>query len=84
LAELLCAESPPTLKIQAVAVQILQHRSQLETVVIDHMLEEKEILSRSQRRKFYEIIVGQFVSGGLGVHDVRDAAGDSVPRALPR
>ena len=45
--------------------------SELEKEVIEHILEEKELLAPSQKRKFYEIIVDQFSFGGLGVHDVK-------------
>lgn len=70
LAKLLFADPPDKNRIYAVAGQILLHQSDLENEVIDHILEEREILSPSQQRKFYEIIVEQFSSGGLGVHDV--------------
>jgi hypothetical protein len=43
----------------------------MENEVIEHILEEKELLSPSQKRKFYDIIVQQFASGGLGVHNVK-------------
>ena len=71
LARLLFADPPDRNGINAVARQILLHQSDLENEVIDHILEEREILSPAQQRKFYEIIVEQFASGGLGVHDVR-------------
>lgn len=71
LAELLFTEPPDRSKIYAVSKEILKHQSELESEVIEHILEEKEILSRSQKRKFYDIIVEQFGSGGLGVHDVK-------------
>jgi hypothetical protein len=34
-------------------------------------LEERQILTPAQERRFYTIIVEQFGSGGLGVHDVK-------------
>ncbi|NJL59189.1 MAG: Spy/CpxP family protein refolding chaperone [Desulfobacteraceae bacterium] len=71
LAKLLFADPPEREQIHAVARQILLHQSDLENEVIEHILEERELLSVSQQRKFYEIIVEQFASGGLGVHDVR-------------
>jgi len=71
LARLLFADPPDRNRIHAVARQILLHQSDLENEVIEHILEEKEMLSRAQQRKFYEIIVDQFSTGGLGVHDVR-------------
>lgn len=71
LASLLFEEQPDRSKIDTVARQILLHQSDLENEVIDHILQEKELLTPPQRRKFYEIIVEQFSSGGLGVHDVK-------------
>lgn len=70
LADLLFAEPSDISKISATAEQIIRHQSELEDEVIEHILEEKEILSSAQKRRFYEIIVEQFSSGGLGVHDV--------------
>jgi len=71
LAELLSAEPADRSEIAEVSQQILYHQTELETEVIAHILEEKELLSPMQKRKFYEIIVREFSSGGLGVHDVR-------------
>jgi Spy/CpxP family protein refolding chaperone len=70
LARLLFADPPDTEKIHSVAQKILLHQSDLENEVIERILEEREILSPSQQRKFCEIITEQFSSGGLGVHDV--------------
>lgn len=55
----------------AVGRQVILNQYELEKAVIEHILEEKELLSPLQKRKFYEIIVEQFSSGGLGVHDVK-------------
>lgn len=71
LADLLFIEPADREKIYAVAEQILHHQSELENEVIEHILEERELLSPSQKRKFCDIIVQQFASGGLGVHDVK-------------
>ena len=71
LARLLFADPPDREGISAIARQIIEHQSELENEVIEHILEEREILSPSQQRKFYEIIIEQFSSGGLGVHDVK-------------
>jgi Spy/CpxP family protein refolding chaperone len=71
LARQLFADPPDRDRIRAVAQQILTHQSELENEVIEHILEERELLSPSQQRKFHEIIMEQFSSGGLGVHDVR-------------
>jgi Spy/CpxP family protein refolding chaperone len=71
LADLLFAESPDRARIFEVADQVLHHQSELEHEVIDHILEERQILTPAQERRFYAIIVEQFGSGGLGVHDVK-------------
>jgi hypothetical protein len=71
LAELLFSEPSDTTRIYEVAGAIIERQSELEHEVIEHILEEKELLAPSQKRKFYEIIVEQFSWGGLGVHDVR-------------
>jgi Spy/CpxP family protein refolding chaperone len=71
LARLLFADPPDRERIHAIAGQILSHQSDLEHEVIEHILEEREMLSPAQQRRFYEIIVEQFSTGGLGVHDVR-------------
>lgn len=71
LAEALFAEPCDRTELQSISKQIIQFQSELEKEVIEHILEEKELLSPSQKRKFYEIIVDQFSFGGLGVHDVK-------------
>jgi len=71
LAELLFAEPPDRDRIYEVVEAIIGRQSELEHEVIEHILEERELLSRSQKRRFYEIIVEQFSWGGLGVHDLR-------------
>ena len=71
LADLLFIEPVDKKKIYAAAEQILHHQSELENEVIEHILEERELLSPSQKRKFYDVIVQQFATGGLGVHDVK-------------
>ena len=79
LAELLFAEPPERMRIYEVAETIIGRQSELEHGVIEHILEEKELLTPSQKRKFYEIIIEQFSSGGLGVHDVRAGKGAADP-----
>jgi Spy/CpxP family protein refolding chaperone len=71
LADLLFAEPPDRERIFEVADQVLHFQSELEHEVIDHILEERQILTPAQERRFYAIIVEQFGSGGLGVHDVK-------------
>jgi Spy/CpxP family protein refolding chaperone len=70
LARVLFSEPLDRGRIYEVAKLILDHQAELEREVIEHILEEQELLSPSQKKKFYEIIVDQFSSGGLGVHDV--------------
>jgi Spy/CpxP family protein refolding chaperone len=79
LAELLFAEPPDRPGIYEVAQIIIGRQSELEHEVIEHILEEKELLTPSQKRKFYEIIVEQFSCGGLGLHDVRAGKGNAGP-----
>ena len=71
LAELLFSEPSDRSLIYEVAEVIIERQSQLEREVIEHILEEKELLTPSQKQKFYEIVVEQFSWGGLGVHDLR-------------
>ena len=71
LADLLFAEPFDRPKLDNAAKEILRYQSELENEVVEHILEEKELLSPTQKRKFYEIIVEQFSHGGLGVHDVK-------------
>jgi hypothetical protein len=72
LARRLFSEPLARNEIDKVAKQILDHQSELEREVIEHILEEQTLLNPSQKKKFYEIIVEQFASGGLGVHDMRE------------
>ena len=71
LADLLFHERTDRAAIRIAAEKIIEHQSELEREGIAHILEEKEILSAPQQRKFYEIIVEQFASGRLGVHGLR-------------
>jgi len=83
LAELLFDEPAERDKIYAVSGEILGHQAALEHEVIEHILEEKEFLTASQKRKFYEIIVEQFSTGGLGVHDVKtDKNSDAASKKI--
>lgn len=70
LADLLFGEPTDRTKIDTVAGHIMTRQAELEKEVIAHILEEKELLSPAQQRRFYEIIVEQFSSGSLGLHDV--------------
>lgn len=79
LAELLFREPSDRTRIYKVAETIIGLQSELEHEVIEHILEEKELLTPLQKQKFYEIIVEQFSGGGLGVHDVRAKKSTAQP-----
>jgi len=46
-------------------------QAKLEKEVINHILQEKEILTLDQQRQFHEIIKKEFEKGGLGIHGER-------------
>ncbi len=71
LAQALFAEPTNRERVNSVAQSILKNQSELEMKVIEHILEEKELLNPAQQRKFYDIILQQFAHGGLGVHDIK-------------
>jgi Spy/CpxP family protein refolding chaperone len=71
LARALFSESADRSRVHQVAEDILKCQSELEHAVIEHILEEKEILNEKQRLDFFNIILQQFAHGGLGVHDVK-------------
>ncbi len=58
-------------KVSSIGERILKCQSELEHEVIEHIIEEKELLTLVQQRKFFDIIQQQFAHGGLGVHDVK-------------
>jgi len=68
LNELLFAEPPDMQAIEGKSRDISNLQTQLEKEVIDHILQEKELLSPEQKRQFYDVIRGEFEKGGLGVH----------------
>jgi hypothetical protein len=71
LARALFSEITDRDKVHSIAREILKSQSELEQEVIDHIIEEKELLSPGQQKRFFDIILDQFAHGGLGVHDVR-------------
>ena len=68
LNDLLFAEPPDMQAIEGKSGDISKLQTQLEKEVIDHILQEKDLLSSDQKRQFYEVIRGEFEKGGLGVH----------------
>jgi len=73
LNDLLFAESPDMTSIAKKSNKISDLQSKLEQEVIDHILQEKELLSPEQKRAFYQVIRNEFEKGGLGVHGERGA-----------
>jgi hypothetical protein len=71
LAKALFSEPTGKDKVQAISQEIIRCQSELEQEVIEHIIEEKELLNTSQQKRFFEIILEQFAHGGLGVHDVK-------------
>jgi len=71
LAVLLFADPVDRERIAEISQDIITHQARLEDEVIRHILEEKEFLTPSQNQRFYEIIIDQFSTGGLGVHDIK-------------
>jgi hypothetical protein len=57
--------------LHLIGQSIQECQSELEREVIEHILEEKELLSPEQQKRFYDIILQQFAHGGLGVHDIK-------------
>lgn len=68
LNELLFAEPPDMQAIEDKSRDISKLQAQLEKEVIEHIIEEKQLLTPEQRRQFYKVIQGEFEKGGLGVH----------------
>lgn len=65
-------EAPPDMRrLQVLGNRVRNCQADLENEVIDHILEEKQILTPAQNQKFHEIIRDQFSWGGLGIHDIR-------------
>ena len=71
LNELLFAEVPDLKIIAEKSNEISVLQAKLEREVIDHILQEKELLSPEQKRDFYQVIRNEFDKGGLGVHGER-------------
>lgn len=71
LAELLFASPFSRRKATTVVAEISRLQMQLEQEVLDHILEEKKLLTPEQQRQFHAVIVDQFSQGGLGVHGPR-------------
>ena len=77
LNELLFAETPDKKLIAEKSNEISALQAKLEQEVIDHILQEKELLSREQKKEFYQVIRNEFEKGGLGVHGESGATKNS-------
>jgi Spy/CpxP family protein refolding chaperone len=71
LNDLLFAEPADKKSIAEKSNEISALQAKLEQEVIDHILQEKELLSPEQKRDFYQVIRAEFEQGGLGVHGER-------------
>lgn len=74
LSDLLFAEHPDMQAIEAGSMDISKLQTELEKKVIDHILQEKELLTPEQKKQFYAVIRSEFEGGGLGVHGERGTA----------
>jgi Spy/CpxP family protein refolding chaperone len=68
LNDLLFSEPPDMRAIEGKSRDISKLQAQLEREVIEHIIQEKQLLAPEQRRQFYEVIRTEFEKGGLGVH----------------
>ncbi len=68
LNDLLFSEPPDMQAIELKSRDISKLQTQLEREVIDHILQEKELLNSEQKSQFYDVIRTEFEKGGLGVH----------------
>jgi Spy/CpxP family protein refolding chaperone len=73
LNDLLFAEAPDKKLIAEKNNEISALQAKLEQEVIDHILQEKNLLTQEQKKEFYQVIRNEFEKGGLGVHGERGA-----------
>lgn len=71
LNDLLFAEHPDIQAVKNKSMEIAKLQAELEREVIEHILQEKELLTSEQKRRFHEVIRVEFEKGGLGVHGER-------------
>lgn len=68
LNDLIFQAKPDIKAIEDTGKEISDLQTELEKEVINHILQEKEILTPDQQQQFHEIIKKEFEKGGLGVH----------------
>lgn len=73
LNDLLFAETPEKKLIAEKSNEISELQAKLEQEVLDHILQEKNLLGPEQKKEFYRVIRNEFEKGGLGVHGERGA-----------
>jgi len=73
LADALFSAPPERERIRGIVEQISGLQTTLEMEVVEHILEEKGLLTPEQQRQFHAVIIEQFATGGLGVHDGRES-----------
>lgn len=71
LNDLIFASKPDMQAIDNKTRKVVGLQAELEKEVIDHILQEKEILTPDQQQQFHEIIKKEFEKGGLGIHGER-------------
>ncbi len=76
LNDLLFAEAPDLKAITGKSNEISALQAELEGEVVEHILQEKELLNAEQKREFYQVIRNEFEKGGLGVHGERGTVKD--------
>ncbi|OPZ16294.1 MAG: hypothetical protein BWZ10_01486 [candidate division BRC1 bacterium ADurb.BinA364] len=67
LVDLLAAESPDAKAIQDKQNEILEAQRQMQALVIDNLLAEKDSLTPKQREEFFAIMREECSRGGLGM-----------------
>jgi Spy/CpxP family protein refolding chaperone len=68
LNDLLFTESPDRKLIGEKSRDISALQTELEREVINHILQEKDLLDAEQKKQFHAVIRTEFEKGGLGVH----------------
>lgn len=79
LNDLIFASNPDLKAIEDKTREIATLQTELEREVVNHILQEKAILTFEQKRQFYEIIKKEFQKGGLGLHG-EQGRGNNVRR----
>lgn len=79
LNDLLFASKPDMKAIDDKTGEIADLQTKLEKEVINHILQEKEILTLDQQKQFHEIIEKEFKKGSLGIHGETSVTSNGRP-----